>query len=202
MQQRDTPFDDPAARFDAGRFGMWLFLIVLAVLFVSTILGYLVVRLDNGSDFVPPNAPPPPPLLLASTAVLLLSSCTMQRALRFGREGDPRQGGMMVATSALALGFLGAQLLAWRELLAQNLGPTDNLYGWTFYVLTAIHAAHVLGGLPPLAITTWRASRGLYGPADHRGITYCAMYWHFLDGVWIVLYATLWIGSMPARGSA
>jgi cytochrome c oxidase subunit 3 len=109
---------------------------------------------------------------------------------------------MMVATSALALGFLGAQLLAWRELLAQNLGPTDNLYGWTFYVLTAIHAAHVLGGLPPLAITTWRASRGFYGPADHRGITYCAMYWHFLDGVWIVLYATLWIGSMPARGSA
>jgi heme/copper-type cytochrome/quinol oxidase subunit 3 len=103
---------------------------------------------------------------------------------------------MMLATTALAVAFLVIQLVAWRQLLSENLGPTDNLYGWTFYVLTALHAAHVVGGLPPLVITTWRASKGLYGPMDHRGITYTAMYWHFLDAVWLVLYATLWLGSM------
>jgi cytochrome c oxidase subunit 3 len=130
-----------------------------------------------------------------STALLLVSSWTMQRALRFGRSGDPRQGGMMVATSALALGFLAVQGVAWAELYRQNLAISDNLYGWTFYVLTALHAAHVVGGLVPMAITTWRASRGRYGPADHRGITYCAMYWHFLDGAWIVLYTVLLLGS-------
>jgi len=181
MTERDTPFDDPAARFDAGRFGMWIFLVVLAVTFAATIFGYLVVRIGMGGDFVPPDAPPPPKLLLASTAMLLVSSWTMQRALRFGREGDPRQGGMMVATSALALAFLVLQVVAWRELLDEDLGPTDSLYGWTFYVLTAIHAAHVVGGLIPMGIV---------------GIVYCAMYWHFLDAVWVVLYATLWIGSI------
>jgi heme/copper-type cytochrome/quinol oxidase subunit 3 len=47
-----------------------------------------------------------------------------------------------------------------------------------------------------MLIVTARALRGAYGPEDHRGIVYCAMYWHFLDGAWIVLYATLWFGSM------
>jgi len=195
VSERDTPFDDPTARFAAGRFGMWIFLVVLAVVFASTILGYLVVRIDNGDAFIPVDAPSPPRILLVSTALLLVSSWTMQRALRFGRSGDPRQGGMMVATSALALGFLAVQGVAWAELYRQNLAISDNLYGWTFYVLTALHAAHVVGGLVPMAITTWRASRGRYGPADHRGITYCAMYWHFLDGAWIVLYTVLLLGS-------
>ena len=195
MKQPDTPFDDPKARYQAGLFGMWLFLIVLGVLFVSTILGYLVVRVDNGDAFVPPGAPRPPAMLLVSTAALALSSVTMQRAFAAGRRGDPAQGGMMVATLSLALVFLVVQALAWREMYSQNLAISDNLYGWTFYVLTGLHAAHVLGGLPPMVVTTVRASRGAYTPENHRGIAYCAMYWHFLDAVWVLLYATLWIGS-------
>ena len=196
MKQPDTPFDDPKARFQAGLFGMWLFLIVLAVLFVSVIVGYLVVRVDNGADFIPEGAPQPPKLLLLSTALLGLSSVSMQRALRAGRIGDPRQGGMMVVTIALAVAFLVVQAIAWMQLLAQDFGPTDSLYAWTFYVLTAIHAAHVVGGLPPMLITTVRACRGAYTEQNYRGIAYCAMYWHFLDAVWVVLYATLWIGSI------
>ena len=191
-----SPFTDQQARHEAGLFGMWLFLLVLAVLFIATILGYLVVRIDNGADFIPAGAPKPPALLLVSTVFLLVSSVTMQRALAFGRTGDARQGGMMVATLALALWFLVVQAFAWWRLYEQNLAISDNLYGWTFYVLTGLHAAHVFGGLPPMLRTAWRASKGAYGPADHRGITYCAMYWHFLDGVWLVLYATLWLGSM------
>jgi cytochrome c oxidase subunit 3 len=195
VKQPDTPFDDPKARYQAGLFGMWLFLVVLGVLFVATILGYLVVRIDNGDAFVPAGAPKPPTMLLFSTAALVLSSYTMQRALAAGRRGDPAQGGMMLATLALALVFLVVQALAWREMYAQNLAISDNLYGWTFYVLTGLHAAHVLGGLPPMIVTAVRASRAAYTPEDHRGIAYCAMYWHFLDAVWLVLYATLWLGS-------
>ena len=101
VKDPSTPFDDPKARFQAGLFGMWLFLIALGVLFVATILGYLVVRIDNGDAFIPEGAPRPPALLLASTAALLLSSVTMQKALRAGRVGDPRQGGLMLATLVL-----------------------------------------------------------------------------------------------------
>ena len=175
---------------------MWLFLVALGVLFVSVILGYVVVRVDNGSDFIPEGAPPPPALLLVSTALLLLSSVTMQGAVRAGRTGDRRQGPRMAFTVALAVGFLALQGIAWWQLARESLLPTDSLYAWTFYVLTALHALHVLGGLPPMAIVTARALRGRYGPDNHRGLVYCAMYWHFLDAVWLVLYATLWLGSM------
>jgi cytochrome c oxidase subunit 3 len=196
VKQPDTPFDDPKARFQAGLFGMWLFLVVLAVLFVSAILGYVVVRVDNGADFIPAGAPRPPALLLLSTGLLLVSSVTMQRAVQAGRRGDPAQGGMMLVTVALALGFLALQWIAWQQWLSADLALDDNLYAWTFYVLTGMHAAHVLGGLPAMAITTVKAARAGSTPENHRGIVYCAMYWHFLDGAWIVLYATLWFGSM------
>ncbi len=196
MKQPDTPFEDPKARYQAGLFGMWIFLIALAVLFVSVILGYVVVRVDNGADFIPVGAPPPPQLLLVSTLLLLVSSVSVQGAVRAARAGDPRQGQRMVLTVGLAFGFLALQAIAWWQLAQQSLLPTDNLYAWTFYVLTALHAAHVLGGLPPMLIVTARALRGAYGPDDHRGIVYCAMYWHFLDAVWVVLYATLWFGSI------
>jgi cytochrome c oxidase subunit 3 len=195
VKQRDTPFDDPKARFQAGLFGMWIFLIALGVLFAAVILGYVVVRVDNGGAFIPEGAPSPPGILLLSTVLLLASSATMQSAVRAARSGDPLQGRRMVYTLTLALGFLGLQAWAWIHLYAMHLVPTQSLYAWTFYVLTALHAAHVVGGLIPLAVVTRRALRARYNAEDHRGMVYCAMYWHFLDGVWLVLYATLWIGS-------
>ncbi len=195
MKNPVTPFDDPKARFAAGLFGMWLLLIMLGVLFVSAILGYVAVRIDNGAEFIPANAPPLPLLLLLSTALLMVSSFTMQRALVAGRAGEASQGRWMVATLGLALGFLLTQWLAWRVLVGQQIGPSDNLYAWTFFVLTALHGAHVVGGLVPLAITTAHARRLEYTPSNYRGVAYCAMYWHFLGGAWLVLYATLWIGS-------
>lgn len=196
MKDPATPFNDPKARFQAGLFGMWLFLIALAVLFVSTILGYVYVRVDNGSEFIPADAPPLPRLLLVSTAALMASSYTMQRALRAGRAGGRGQGRWMLATVGLALGFLLMQAVAWYQMLEQHLHVSDSLYAWSFYVLTALHAAHVLGGLPPMLVTTARALRGRYGPGNHRGLAYCALYWHFLDAVWLLLYATLWIGGV------
>jgi len=196
MAQRDTPFDDPKARFQAGLFGMWLFLVVLAVVFASTILAYLVVRIDNGAAFIPENAPRPPVLLLASTVALVLSSFTMQRALRAGRTGDPRQGGLMLVTLILALAFLAVQVWAWIELWRAQLRLADSLYAWTFYVLTGLHAAHVVGGLVPLAVVWRRAAAGRYSAAHPEGAVYCAMYWHFLDAAWLALYATLWLGSL------
>ena len=173
-----------------------LMVLVGSMLFVSAILGYVEVRVDNGDGFIPANAPAPPSILLASTVLLVVSSATMQRAANAGRRGDPAQGGMMLVTIALALGFLAIQAVAWRQWVTQGVLVADNLYAWTFYVLTGMHAAHVLGGLPAMAITAVKAARAAYTPDNHRGIVYCAMYWHFLDGAWIVLYATLWFGSL------
>jgi cytochrome c oxidase subunit 3 len=62
-------------------------------------------------------------------------------------------------------------------------------------VLTGTHALHVIGGLPPLAVALAKARAGRYSPQEHAGVVLCAMYWHALDAIWVVLYGTLWAGS-------
>ena len=193
------PFEGPRARHGAGVFGMWLFLVTLAVLFVATILGYLVVRLnpDPAEPFLPEDAPALPRTLLLSTVLLLASSGVMHATVRSVRRGDSVAAGRRAGvTLALALGFLALQGWAWVDLWRQQLRIGDSLYAWTFYVLTGLHAAHVIGGLVPLAVVWVRARRGRYSPDHPEGVVYCAMYWHFLDAVWIALYATLWLGSL------
>jgi cytochrome c oxidase subunit 3 len=195
--QRVTPFTDPTARFAAGRFGMWLLIVTLAVIFASTILAYVFVRLSpmNAGNWPPPQMPPLPQGLVASTFLLVASSVTMHIALVAARRGESAVGTWMVATLLLAFGFLGAQVFAWMAALEANMAFTKHLYAWTFYVLTVLHALHVVGGVVPMALVTRNATRGAYGPDRLAGITYCAMYWHFLDVAWLALYATLLWGS-------
>lgn len=193
------PFDAPPARHAAGVFGMWLFLVTLGVLFVATILGYLVVRLnpDPAEPFMPADAPPLPRLLLFSTVALMASGATMHGTVRAIRSGmRERAARLAAATLALALGFLALQAWAWIDLWRAELRIEDSLYAWSFYVLTGLHAAHVLGGLVPLVVVCVRARAGRYSPAHPEGAVYCAMYWHFLDAAWLALYATLWLGSL------
>jgi cytochrome c oxidase subunit 3 len=135
--------------------------------------------------------------VLASTLALLASSATMHgtvRAVRGGRQGAAAR--LAGSTLLLACAFLLVQAWAWVELWRQNVRIGDGLYAWTFYVLTALHALHVIGGLVPLCVVWWRAGRGGYSPQHPEGVVYCAMYWHFLDAVWLLLYATLWLGSL------
>ena len=101
----------------------------------------------------------------------------------------------MGATLALAGVFLAMQALAWTELWRAHATIESGLYAWTFYVLTGLHAAHVLGGLPPMVVTFRRALQGRYTADDHAGVVLCAMYWHALDVIWLLLYATLWACS-------
>jgi hypothetical protein len=85
------PFDSARERGGAGVLGMWVFIAVVAMIFLATILGYVVVRVDRppGSDWMPPGTPGLPPALLLSTAILLVSSWTMQSAVGAARAGRP-----------------------------------------------------------------------------------------------------------------
>lgn len=195
------PFSAPKDRQAAGVFGMWLFLVTLGVLFLTSILGYLVVRLnpDPAEPFIPLDAPPLPRMLLLSTAALLASSATIHATVRAIRAGAQARASTAAGlTLLLAMAFLAVQAWAWLDLWRAELRIDDSLYAWTFYVLTGLHAAHVVGGLVPLAIVCIRARAGRYTPEHPEGVVYCAMYWHFLDAVWLVLYATLWLGSFSA----
>ena len=70
-----------------------------------------------------------------------------------------------------------------------------NLYGFLFYLLTGLHALHVVGGLVPLAVTTARAWQGKYTAVAHAGVEHVALYWHFLDVIWLVLFGVLVLTS-------
>ncbi len=171
---------------------MLAFIVSFAMLFAATILGVVVVRLGDDGTWPPAGLPGLPALLAWSTVVLVVSSGTMWLADRAARRGDAsRLASWMITTFLLALAFLVLQALAWWDLIAASVEITDHLYAWTVYVLTALHALHVLGGIGPMALVVVRACRREYTVENHRGVTLVGLYWHFLDVAWLGLYATL-----------
>jgi len=175
----------------AGVLGMWVFLATLTVLFLASIVGYLVVRL-KASDWPPPGMPRLPAGLWLATVVLLAGSVTIHRAYRSIRLGDSQASSRwQQATLVLAFVFLFLQSWNWWGLIRLQLTAATNLYAFTFFMLTGLHAAHVIGGIALLVIVLVRSLRGRYGSDHYGGVTYAAMYWHFLDAIWLVLFAVM-----------
>ncbi len=178
-----------------GLLGMKILILALSMLFAASIVGYLVIR-TRAAVWPPPGVPRLPGTLWVSTVVIVLSSFTMRAAVRAARAD--RQAALRAAaalTMLLGAAFLVSQTLNWFALVAADLTAKTNLYGFTFYMLTGLHAAHVVGGLVPLSVVTARAFKGRYSAASHAGLVYTAVYWHFLDGVWLVLFAVLMLAS-------
>ncbi len=182
--RRPDPHLPPAGQ----TLGMLLLLVSLGVLFAAALVAYIVAwrhpNLDAGTISLPP-------LLWGSTGLLLLSSVTMQRAVRADRWGRSRvRTHAVVITALLGLAFLGCQSPSLLRLLGEHTPAAKDhpSLAALIFILIVIHAAHVVGGLVPLGIVTWKAlfPRGGVGP-----LRSCAMYWHFLDGVWLVLFGVL-----------
>lgn len=169
--------------------GMWLFLAALGMLFASSMLAYLVIRLRGPASDVHL-----PKLLWLSTAVILLSSLTIHLALgAVGRERQRQFRAFLLATLALAVFFVIVQVPAMAALLkshaafrAQNL----HVYGLVFF-LVLLHALHVIGGIAGLARVAILAHLGRYDHESHASVRHIAMYWHFLDIVWLVMFGVL-----------
>jgi cytochrome c oxidase subunit 3 len=170
---------------------MWIFLAALGVFFAAAIVGYLAVRAGSES-WPPPGMPPLPRGMWLATALLLGASYTVETALRRIRAGLPSAlKRYLASTLALLLAFLLVQVWNWRVLLASEITARSNLYAFTFFLLTGLHGAHVLGGIAAVAAVTARAWKGRYGSGFHPGVHYSALYVHFLDGVWLVLFVVL-----------
>jgi cytochrome c oxidase subunit 3 len=195
-----SPFADAAARHSAGRFGMMLFLISIGVLFIATLIGLLVIRVQLAREGLwPEDLPPLPGAMWASTAILIISGVTMQGALksiRTGRAVAARNA--LLATTILGLAFLGVQLgcwIAWAGVVADRWAGSEEfrLALTGFYVLSGLHGLHVIGGLIALLRTTIGAARGRYSPQEHAALQYAGWYWHFLDVVWLIIFILLMI---------
>jgi cytochrome c oxidase subunit 3 len=198
MTQAHPVVPDPRsgpAPLATGRLGMRLLVCALGMLFVATLTGYLAIR-GEAATWPPPGVPKLPPALWISTLLIVLSSVTAQWAVRGIRRGlqAPLRNGLLL-TALLGVAFLVNQSINWFALVAVHFTAKTNLYGFLFYLLTGLHAAHVIGGLVPLGVVTVRAWRGAYTSASHGGVEYTATYWHFLDVVWLILFAVLTLTS-------
>jgi cytochrome c oxidase subunit 3 len=185
--------DEAESTTGMGKFGMALFLASLSVLFAASLIGYLVVR-ARADAWPPPEAPRLPVGMWISTILILASSVTIHGALSSVKRN--RLGvamGLLMVTALLGVCFLVSQVANWAWIISITSQVQTGLYLFTFYLLTGLHAAHVIGGLILLAVVTARAFHGRYSSSFHPGVTYATMYWHFLDIVWLVMFAAMFL---------
>ncbi len=156
------------------RIAAWVVIAGIVMLFTALISSY-IVRSASGNDWVPIAMPK---VLWLSTSLILLSSVTMEISRR----------------SLKALN-VGSQLMAWRQLVRQGVYIASNPHSSFFYLFTAAHGVHLLGGLVALSFLLLRTTRKRdtaagelrrVGAADAGTI-----YWHFMDGLWIGLFLLL-----------
>jgi cytochrome c oxidase subunit 3 len=194
------PWETPgsAAEADAGsaldlppaKIGLLILLAVITSLFGLFISAYWMRMEHAHGDW---TALAVPRLLWLNTALLILSSAGMQWASRAARRAQAdRVRAALIAGGVLAWAFLAGQLLAWRQLSASGYFIASGPAIAFFYLLTAVHGLHLLGGLFVWARTLVRMTRAGAELVDSRlSVELCTVYWHYLLLVWLVLFALL-----------
>jgi cytochrome c oxidase subunit 3 len=176
---------------DFRMFGLATFLVADAMTFAGFFAAYLTFKAVNP---LPPGSTFELELLLPSinTAVLIISSFTFHRAGRLLREGNgPGCRLWLMITAGLGVAFLAGQMVEYFHL---PFGLTDNLFASTFYAITGFHGLHVTLGVICILIVWLQArSGGRITPSDHFGFEAAELYWHFVDGIWVVLYGILYL---------
>lgn len=176
---------------DVRLFGLATFLVADGMTFAGFFAAYLTFRAVNP---LPENSNYELELLLPSinTLLLVLSSFTFHRAGRGLLRGEgPACRRWLVITAALGLAFLAGQMVEYFHL---PFGLTDNLFASTFYALTGFHGLHVTLGVICILIVWWQTRQaGRIKASAPFGLEAAELYWHFVDGIWLVLYGILYL---------
>jgi cytochrome c oxidase subunit 3 len=188
---------------------MWVFIVGDTFIFGAFLAGYAAARLaatdpwpaaaqifalDVGGVSVP--------LLLIAimTFILISSSGTMAIAVSYAYRGDRAKAALFVAlTTLLGLIFLSMQVYEWTLLIAKGFTPWGNpegaaQFGASFFMLTGFHGLHVTAGVIYLATVAIRIMRGVYDRrGSYEGVEICGLYWHFVDLVWVFIFAFFYL---------
>ena len=162
------------------------------LMFFAALTSAMIVRQGLSADWQPFALPP---VLYVSTAILLLSSVTIERArtqLQTGSLGALRR--WVNASACLGLAFLACQLLGWQALAGNGIYLSTNPASSFYYLLTAGHGAHLLGGIAALGYIWARVRARRPWPTRVAAIEATALYWHFLDVLWIYILGLLLFG--------
>jgi cytochrome c oxidase subunit 3 len=169
------------------RIALRMFLAVVFVLFMLFIVAYFI-RMDL-DDWRPM---PEPGLLWVNTVMLFLCSAAMQWTRGAAKRSMTKQVKCgMLASGALTLAFIFGQVSAWEELNNAGFYLNSNPANSFFYLLTGLHGLHILGGLWVWTRSTFKVWSGIEIKAVRLSVELCAVYWHFLLLVWLVVFALL-----------
>jgi cytochrome c oxidase subunit 3 len=170
---------------------MWVLLAAIVMMFAALSSAYIMLSWQQTRPVAMPR------MFLVSTVLILSSSWTFQRAKRsLRREQTRAHTKWLLFTLALGLGFLVSQLLGWQELAKAGVYFAGHPKSTFFYLATALHGAHLIGGIGLVLYLFLRSRRLLIPLHDLKHATWTGvvgLYWHTMDGIWLWLLALLLI---------
>jgi cytochrome c oxidase subunit 3 len=197
---------------EAAQLGIWAFLATEVLFFGVLIVAYSVYRFAYPDAFAEAGRHTKILIGGANTAILLSSSFAVAWAVESAKAGLGRIAARLLCAAALlGIVFLGLKGIEyWRE-YEEHLVPAVNfafdpahshgaiMFFIFYFIATALHGVHVAVGIVLLLVIAWRARQGTYSSRYHAPITVAGLYWHFVDVVWIFLFALIYL---PGRGAS
>ena len=174
------------------KFAMWLFIVTVCMLFAAWTSAYLVKRSEAGwAEIIIPDQ------FWINTVIIIVSSGTMAWAQHSARKDNLEKVKLAISiTTVLGLAFLIGQWIAWDKLVELNEHSSGGNVSHSFlYVLTGIHGLHILGGVIFLIIVLISTYRFQVHSKNMTRIELCSTFWHFLDVLWLYLFAFLMINK-------
>jgi cytochrome c oxidase subunit 3 len=199
-------FDSFEQQREASYLGMWLFLVTEIMFFGGVFTAYVVYRAANSRAFALGSHELDITLGTTNTAVLIGSSLTMALAVWAAQKGKGKLSALYtLATIALGLVFLGIKVVEYSAKFEHHLFPGPNFH-WAgsepagvemffnlYFILTGLHAAHMVIGIGVLLVVAALAWRGAFTKENHNLVECVGLYWHFVDIVWIFLFPLLYL---------
>jgi cytochrome c oxidase subunit III len=199
-------FDTQVQQDGALRLGMWMFLGTEVLLFAGLFLGYTVYRHFYHEAFHEASRHLSLALGTTNTIVLITSSLFVALAYHFVKQGKNKVAAILLALTILcALGFLGIKSVEYAEKFregalpgkwyhfAEVTAPGANLYYTVYFLMTGLHALHVIIGMSVLIYDLKGVVQGKYGPKNYLAVELGGLYWHLVDLVWIFLFPLLYL---------
>ena len=170
-------------------FGTILFLASELLFFGGLFGAYFALRART-AQWPPDGVELEPVLAAVATALLVLSSGTFQLGVRDAARGRTGLRRWIVVTLALGATFMGIQMFDYSRL---SFEVSSHAYGTMYFAMTGLHGVHVLAGLALMLVVLGRSAQGAYTAGQIDGLHAVGYYWHFVDAVWIGLFATLFL---------
>ena len=183
----------PSAGVTNTKLGMWVFLSSDCLFFGAFITTYLLYRHRNISGPTPKSLYNIP-FTSVTSFILLMSSLTMVLALAAIQRNDMRRFKVWVmATAVFGMLFIGGQVFEFTEFYREGMSLRTNVSSSIFFVATGLHGLHVTVGIIWLLSLWGMAMQGKFGQKDSEAVEVSGLYWHFVDVVWIVIFAVVYL---------